>query len=154
VLHRSLPVLRDYLRENPSSLLVRFLGSYSLKVYAQTFSFVVMRNIFEPGVDVNERYDIKGSWVNRSAAAPMPNKQVVCRHCNEMFTPSARKPCQKIVGTHEANVVLKDNDLRTKICLHRDEVVPLLEIIKKDSDLLADLGVLDYRCGAYTLMTA
>ncbi|CAE7570546.1 unnamed protein product, partial [Symbiodinium microadriaticum] len=109
VLHRSLPALRDYLRENPSSLLVRFLGSYSLKVYAQTFSFVVMRNIFEPGVDVNERYDIKGSWVNRSA-----------------------------------NVVLKDNDLRTKISLHRDDVVPLLDIIKKDSDLLADLGVLDY----------
>mmetsp|Transcript_15359 Transcript_15359/g.23119 ORF Transcript_15359/g.23119 Transcript_15359/m.23119 type:complete len:971 (+) Transcript_15359:26-2938(+) len=144
VLHRSLPMYKDYLKENPSSLLVRFLGSYSLKVYAQTFSFVVMRNIFEPGVDINERYDIKGSWVNRSAAAPMPNKRIVCRHCNEMFLPSARAQCTKIVGTHEANVVLKDNDLRTKISLRQEDARAVLEIIKKDSNLLADMGVLDY----------
>lgn len=145
VLHRSLKLYRDYLGQNSSSLLVRFLGSYSLKVYAQTFYFVVMRNIFEPGTDINERYDIKGSWINRSAAAPMPNKRVVCRHCNEMFTPAAKEKCGKIIGPHEANVVLKDNDLRTKISLKTKDAIPTLEIIKKDSDLLAQMGVLDYR---------
>jgi 1-phosphatidylinositol-4-phosphate 5-kinase len=145
VLHRSLEIYRDYLRENPDSLLVRFLGSYSLKVYAQTFHFVVMRNIFEPGTDVNERFDIKGSWVNRSAAPPMPNKRVVCRHCNEMFTPAAQEMCSKIIGKHEANVVLKDNDLRVKISLRSQDACTILDIIKKDSDLLAELGVLDYR---------
>lgn len=145
VLHRSLEMYRNYLMKNSNSLLVRFLGSYSLKIYAQTFHFVVMRNIFEPGVDINERFDIKGSWVNRSANPPMPNKRVACRHCNEMFTPSAREVCTKIVGVHEANVVLKDNDLRVKISLRSNDACALLEVIKKDSDLLAEMGVLDYR---------
>ena len=146
VLHRSLRKYLDYLKNNPNSLLVRFLGSYSLGVYAQTFHFVVMRNIFEPGVDVHERFDIKGSWVNRGAHLPPPNKRVVCRHCNEMFIPSAEEKCSKIVGLHEANVVLKDNDLRTKISLHPRDASEVLEVINSDSDLLAELGVMDYRC--------
>lgn len=144
VLHRSIPYLLDYLEDNPKSLLVRFLGSYSLGVYAQTFYFVVMRNLFEPGTDINERYDIKGSWVNRSAGPAVPNKKVVCRHCNEMFMPVNKEKCSQIVGYHEANVVLKDNDLRTKISLRSKDAFPVLEIIKKDSDLLAELGVMDY----------
>jgi 1-phosphatidylinositol-4-phosphate 5-kinase len=145
VLHKSLQQYLDYLKDTPSSLLVRFLGSYSLEVYAQTFHFVVMRNIFEPGVDVHERFDIKGSWVNRGAQLPPPNKRVVCRHCNEMFIPSAEEMCSKIVGLHEANVVLKDNDLRTKISLQPRDASNVLAVIKKDSDLLAELGVMDYR---------
>jgi hypothetical protein len=145
VLNRSLPAILDYLEENPRSLLVRFMGSYSLGVYAQTFYFVVMRNIFEPGCDVNERYDIKGSWVNRSAAPSAPNKKVICRHCNEMFMPINKEKCSQIVGYHEANVVLKDNDLRTKISLRAKDAFPVLEVIKNDSDLLASLGVMDYR---------
>lgn len=144
VLHRSIPQLLDYLEENPKSLLVRFLGSYSLGVYAQTFYFVVMRNLFEPGTDINERYDIKGSWVNRSASPAVPNKKVVCRHCNEMFMPVNKEKCSQIVGHHEPNVVLKDNDLRTKISLRSKDAFPVLEIIKRDSDLLAELGVMDY----------
>ena len=145
VLHRSLRNYLAYLKQNPKSLLVRFLGSYSLGVYAQTFYFVVMRNIFEPGIDINERFDIKGSWVNRNANPSPPNKSMVCRHCNEVFTPAAKEKCSKIVGVHEGNVVLKDNDLRTKISLEKNEAIDVLDIIKRDSDLLAQMGVLDYR---------
>ena len=50
-----------------------------------------------------------------------------------------------IIGRHEANVVLKDNDLHIKICLEASEASRVLEILKKDSDLLGKLGVLDYR---------
>jgi 1-phosphatidylinositol-4-phosphate 5-kinase len=49
-----------------------------------------------------------------------------------------------IVGRHEANVVLKDNDLHIKISLDVIEARRVLEILKKDSDLLAEIGVLDY----------
>jgi 1-phosphatidylinositol-4-phosphate 5-kinase len=145
VLHRSLRHYLAYLKQNPKSLLVRFLGSYSLDVYAQTFHFVVMRNIFEPNIDINERFDIKGSWINRHANTSPPNKSIVCRHCNEVFVPSAKEKCGKIIGLHEGNVVLKDNDLRVKISLQRSEAIDVLDILKKDSDLLAQMGVLDYR---------
>jgi 1-phosphatidylinositol-4-phosphate 5-kinase len=145
VLHRSLRHYLAYLKQYPTSLLVRFLGSYSLGVYAQTFHFVVMRNIFEPKIDINERYDLKGSWVNRSAHPSPPNKRIICRHCNEMFIPVEKEKCGKIVGLHEGNVVLKDNDFRIKISLQTNEGEELLKIIKRDSDLLAALGVMDYR---------
>lgn len=51
-----------------------------------------------------------------------------------------------IVGRHEANVVLKDNDLRSRISLRPDDAREVLKILKKDSNLLGELGVLDYRC--------
>ena len=65
VLHHSLPEFYSYLKNNKSSLLCRFLGSYSLGVYAQTFYFVVMLNCFDPKADIQERFDIKGWWVGR-----------------------------------------------------------------------------------------
>jgi hypothetical protein len=57
----------------------------------------------------------------------------------------AKEQCTTIVGRHEANVVLKDNDMRIKISLHPTEAARVVEILKKDSQLLARLGVLDYR---------
>jgi hypothetical protein len=40
--------------------------------------------------------------------------------------------------------VLKDNDLHIKISLESSQAIDILEILKKDSDLLGKLGVLDY----------
>ena len=57
----------------------------------------------------------------------------------------SKEQCSVIIGRHEANVVLKDNDLHIKISLQAVEAVNVLEILRKDSDLLGKLGVLDYR---------
>jgi 1-phosphatidylinositol-4-phosphate 5-kinase len=145
VLHVSLKKYARYLKKNPNSLLCRFLGSYSLGMYEQTFYFVVMQNCFDPNAKINERYDIKGSWIGRSADPVKPTKRVVCRHCNEMFIPAAREQCSVMLGRHEASVVLKDNDLRNRISLKPEEARDVVAILKKDSDLLGELGVLDYR---------
>lgn len=144
VLHESLPAYAAYLKENKDSFLCRFLGSYSLKMYAQTFYFVVMRNCFDPTAEINERFDIKGSWVGRSAEKEKGTKRTVCRHCNTYFIPSKKEKCDVIVGPHESNQVLKDNDLRTKISLNPAEYARVMNMLKKDSDLLGKLGVMDY----------
>eukprot|EP01034_Spumella_vulgaris_P023188 gene23188-29383_t len=144
VLHASLNTYSKYLKNNSNSLLCRFLGSYSLEMYSQTFYFVVMLNCFDPAAYINERFDIKGSWVGRSAEPAKRTKKVVCRHCNEYFVPARGDQCLAIVGKHEANVVLKDNDLRTKISLPPDDASAVVEILRKDSELLSQLGVLDY----------
>lgn len=144
ILHRSLKEFSEYIAANPDSLLCRFLGSYSLRMYDQTFYFVVMLNCFDPHAQINERFDIKGSWVGRSADPVKPSKRVVCRHCNTYFIPKAQEQCNVVVGKHEANVVLKDNDFRIKISLHPLESRRVLNIIKRDSYLLGKLGVLDY----------
>eukprot|EP01033_Poteriospumella_lacustris_P004167 gene4167-2968_t len=144
VLHAFLPVYSSYIKRHPDSMLCRFLGSYSLEVYSQTFYFVVMLNCFDPTAYINERFDIKGSWVGRSAEPGKKTKRTVCRHCNEYFIPAKQTQCKAIVGGHEANVVLKDNDLRTKISLPPDEAARVLNILKRDSELLRKLGVIDY----------
>ena len=46
---------------------------------------------------------------------------------------------------HEANVVLKDNDLRIRISLNPNDTNEIVEMLKKDSELLGRLGVMDYR---------
>ena len=74
-----------------------------------------------------------------------PTKKVVCRHCNSLFVPISKDNCTVRIGRHEANVVLKDNDLHIKISLDSYEGAKVIEILKKDSDLLGRLGVLDYR---------
>lgn len=98
---------RDHINEMPDSLLVRFLGLHAVTIYGTEFIFVVMRNIFPRDVVVNERYDIKGSWINRNASVPPPGKRKMCRHCSELFVVGSDSRCPKIVGTHEANVVFK-----------------------------------------------
>lgn len=145
VLHNHLNTYANYIKKNPDSLLCRFLGSYSLEMFSQTFYFVVMLNCFDPNAYINERFDIKGSWVGRSAEPSKKTKKVVCRHCNEYFVPTKQEQCKAIVGPHEANVVLKDNDLRTKISLPPKEADRISHILLRDSDLLGKMGVLDYR---------
>jgi 1-phosphatidylinositol-4-phosphate 5-kinase len=147
VLHQSLDKYTKYLRQNHTSFLCRFVGSYSLRLYDQTFYFVVMMNCFDPHAKINERYDIKGSWVGRSADPPSSKqtKRVVCRHCNTYFVPVQQQQCTVIVGLHEPNIVLKDNDLRARISLDPKQAVEVVNILKRDSDLLGELGVMDYR---------
>lgn len=144
VLHQSLQAYTEYLRRNKESLLCRFLGSYSLAVYSQVFYFVIMRNCFDPAADINERYDIKGSWVSRSADPGKTKKRATCRHCNTYYVPAKREQCTVIVGRHEANVVFKDNDMHAKISLAPDQAKRIVNVLMRDSDLLGKLGVIDY----------
>lgn len=65
--------------QNADSLLVKFLGAYRLTLYHRTIWFVAMVDIFGPHVQVDERYDLKGSWVNRSGATPGSGVVATCR---------------------------------------------------------------------------
>jgi hypothetical protein len=143
---------REHLRNNPESLLVRFFGLHALTFYGKEFIFVVMKNIFPtsssmlPGGNlvINERFDIKGSWINRSAQLPPPGKRKICRHCATLFTVGSNDRCPEIVGLHEANVVFKDNDLSQKIRLSPLHAISVLEALNKDSDALCRMGIMDY----------
>ncbi|WAR31946.1 PI5L1-like protein [Mya arenaria] len=59
-----LSILRDYLNHfqtYPHSLLVKFLGLYSIKTATSKKKyFLVMQSIFYPTIRLNERFDIKG----------------------------------------------------------------------------------------------
>jgi hypothetical protein len=134
-----------YLQKRSDSLLVRFLGLHSISMYGNEFTFVVMKNIFPSGVRMNDKYDIKGSWVNRHGTRKDPGKRATCKYCNEMFVEgSSGSRCPEVVGGHEAVVTLKDNDMINKIRLFPDHAYALIDILNSDSDALCSMGMMDY----------
>lgn len=140
----------EYLITNPSSFITKFYGCFKITLYDTSFYFVVMENLFdvaETGVQIHHRFDIKGSWVNRSYKRPRRGAKVKCRHCSMMFKYGAKKStlqCPNVVGLHEPNVVLKDNDLRTRMRIGLEEGKQLFEQLREDSLFLCQRGIMDY----------
>ncbi len=60
-----LPTYLEFLNRNPMSLITRYLSAHAIVMYNTTLYFVVMLNIF-PNIDLSERYDLKGSWIDRN----------------------------------------------------------------------------------------
>ena len=71
---RMLPDYCEYLKRAPGSLLSRFYGCYSLTMFGQTVHFVVMESLFAGAPPLHEKYDLKGSWVDRHRAGAGPRK--------------------------------------------------------------------------------
>ena len=137
-----------YLITHPDSLLTRFFGCHSIRLYGSLFHFVVMQNLFYTEKVIHRRYDIKGSYVNRSTRHPSKGSQVTCRHCNGAYvfgsTTDEGMTCPLRVGSHEPNSVLKDNDLTSKVRLDADSSEELFSQLKMDANFLARLGIMDY----------
>ena len=59
-----LPSYYIFMRNNPNTLISRYMGWYSVKMYGNTEHIVVMENVTLPGDEtcgVNQRFDLKGS---------------------------------------------------------------------------------------------
>lgn len=140
----------EFLIANPSSLITKFFGCFKITLYEKKFYFIVMENLFDvahEGVQIHHRFDIKGSWVNRSYKRPRRGAKVKCRHCSMQFKSGAKKAsiqCPNVVGLHEPNVVLKDNDLRTRMRIGKQAGQELYELLREDSHFLCRLGIMDY----------
>lgn len=147
-LHSFLDKYAAHLRAQQDSLLPRFLGSYCVGLYGRKAHFVVMENVFDVqhGISIHQRYDIKGSWIDRNAQKPRTGAEATCRHCNLTFRFGVgRNVCPNRAGVgHEPNVVLKDMDLTTKLRFGTAEGRTLLAQLKRDSDFLCEQGIMDY----------
>ena len=68
-------------------LFPQILGIYQLLYHGLTISFFVMNNLFyNPlGISIHEKYDIKGSWVSRSAVYPSEGESATCANCEQKF---------------------------------------------------------------------
>jgi hypothetical protein len=58
-----------------------------LRIYSTDIYFFVMANLFYSSnkLSIDEKYDIKGSTVNRSSAPPSEGQSCTCRHCGQKF---------------------------------------------------------------------
>lgn len=137
-----------HISSHRDTFLTRFLGSYCLVMYGRKAHFVVMENVFDiqHGISIHQRYDIKGSWIDRNAQKPRRGAEATCRHCNLTYRYGVgRNVCPNRAGTsHEPNAVLKDMDLTTKLRFGKAQGRMLLHQLKRDSDFLCDQGIMDY----------
>ncbi len=87
VLRRNARKYVEYMCDNRDSLITKIYGIYRLQIYGISLYFFVMSNIFlnKENLMMHEKYDIKGSWVNRNAALPVNGEVVTCKHCNQKF---------------------------------------------------------------------
>ena len=60
-----LPSYVAHMASQPDSLLSRFVGLHRLQLYSVTLRFVVMQSVFLTPLTIDERYDLKGSSVDR-----------------------------------------------------------------------------------------
>lgn len=108
----------DYLQHltaNPDSFLLRIYGAHSMEIYGQQLYFLVMNNIFPPEAPPQERYDLKGSWVNRQSGGKPGDKKV-----------------------------LKDMDLNYGFKTSSSVGLEVAQQLDSDSDFLASKNLMDY----------
>ncbi|ETV76047.1 hypothetical protein, variant [Aphanomyces astaci] len=146
LLRRMAPKYAAYLVGHPQSLMTKFYGCHAVQLYGKMYYFVVMGNIFANTQVIHHRYDIKGSWEDRNARLPKVGNNVTCRYCNARYTFGSTKSqeCGDGLNFHEPNIVLKDNDLLTKVRIDPHASNQLYDQLCFDSDFLHDQGIMDY----------
>ena len=57
----------SYVKENPSTYMMKIYGLYKMKNKSSNRSiyFIVIGNVFDREIEIDERYDIKGATHNR-----------------------------------------------------------------------------------------
>ena len=115
LLIRILPQFVDYFQQNPHSLINRFMGMHSVKMYDLTIYFVVLENVFVAKHDPHEKYDLKGSWIDR--------------HTNYHV---------------ESGKLMKDEDLHKTLRIDSKVGDKIYKQLKRDSNFLKDCRIMDY----------
>jgi len=125
-----LPDFIKYLEANPGTLICPFYGCHCITMYNVSIYFTVMQNAFpvESIRLIDERYDLKGSWVNRTGKKKMTRKS--------MSTKAANKT--------ELAPLYQDNELLHTIILPQERALALKDQILRDTAFLADLNLMDY----------
>ena len=114
-----LEMLPDYVRHldaHANTMLNRFVGLHSCRMYGVELFLVVMENIFLSTLPPHETYDLKGSWIDRTTPGAFLDKRRV----------------------------MKDMDLKKYIILSEGNRARILAQLERDSAFLQAHNVMDY----------
>jgi len=113
-----LPLYYEHVTKNPQTLLTKFLANFSVRTTRGShIRMVVMSSIFDQGLYLDKKYDLKGSTKGRTASARELEKE---------------------------NVTLKDLDLQSPIFFRPDVTERLLTQLDRDADFLERTAIMDY----------
>ncbi|KAI0320937.1 hypothetical protein OF83DRAFT_1052107 [Amylostereum chailletii] len=112
----------EHVKANPHTLLSRFYGLHRVKLpRGRKIHFVIMNNLFPAHKDVHETYDLKGSTVGR------------------LYPEEKAKQNPRAV-LKDLNWIERQKSLE----LGPEKRALLTEQLRRDSDFLKELGVMDY----------
>lgn len=134
LLLKILPKYYKYMRDQPKSLICRFFGLYSIKMYNHKEHFVVMNNVLRmpaPDITIDETYDLKGSRINRHGA------QIKGRGGER--TPMTRRGMKPVRAG-----ILKDNDLKKSVRISAQAAQELEDQLSRDALFLRENNIMDY----------
>ena len=97
------------------SYLDRYFGLHSIKLYNLTIYFIVTKYIFVPKEDPSEKYDIKGSWIDR--------------HTNHHV---------------DRGKQMKDEDLHKRLLLESQMANKMYQQLYSDCEFLESQNIMDY----------
>ena len=128
--------LEDQIRSGNRSFITYFLGAHKIVMYDIPIYFVVMKNVL-PTVD--EKYDLKGSWVNRHGSKTTNN----ARDTRPMkhFVKSGSMVVPRKTGS---TPLFLDNDLQNCFSLPLNVVNKVVEQLHRDSCFLESKFLFDY----------
>lgn len=160
------PAYASYLTANPHSRLIRFFGCHHVRLYGRNFYFAVMSNVLHNDrhtATITEKYDVKGSWIDRRARRPQRGDRVTCAECDATYAfggedddypgdtvgadnhgVNDRSVPQFPFHVHRPDVVFKDLDLVRSLKLPRHVAEHLHAQVVADCEFLRDLGIMDY----------
>lgn len=145
-----LPQYTDHLKKNPNSYLCRYVGCHELVMAHQSVHFIVLTNILNNStVNVDEFYDLKGSWVGRYQLLARDGSQRMCKYCGRDFIVGMSKEvCEQNPNFglgHAELMVGKDlNWSYRKLGLRNDVADRLGAQLYADSEFLQRMNSMDY----------
>lgn len=145
-----LPDYEEYLEKELSlgrkSLLTRYLGAHRIVMYDIPLYFVVMKNVC-PNVD--EKYDLKGSWINRHGSKMNKDPRAARPKKNVSLYRQISDNDSTIIGnpTSEAEKVplFLDNDLQNTFLIHPLHAKELAAQIDRDTKFLESKCLKEYK---------
>ena len=135
-----LPGYIEHFKNHPLSFITRFTGAHAIVMYDITLYFIVMKNVMPNKMPLSERYDLKGSWVNRNG--------------NFWQLTRTERLQQDMFKQVKSAALLKDNDLQHRINLPPEIMIPISLEIKEDIKFLRGKASLLERCLSSNLQFA
>ncbi|TYZ58776.1 hypothetical protein PybrP1_003345 [[Pythium] brassicae (nom. inval.)] len=142
------PAYAAFIRQHPASRIIRFFGCHRIRLYGRNFYFVVMSNVLhsvQHTATIAEKYDVKGSWVDRRARRPQVGDTVTCSDCDASYAFGLDDASTTFpFHLHRPDTILKDLDLKRKLRLPARVAANLHAQLVADCDFLHSMGIMDY----------
>ena len=87
-----------------------------MQIYGISLHFFVMNNLFYDkdstgaNLSIHEKYDIKGSTVNRSSVPPVEGQTATCTHCEQKFVYHRKKKSKIMSSNRSTRTKTQDTD--------------------------------------------